>query len=60
MERRIVREERIDDGTTTGRKVYIDSFGDAWEPTHKTKDSCGTADHIVTADGRGVIWEYIN
>ena len=58
--KRIIGEKTIDDGTTTGHKVYIDSDGCEWVPTNKTKDACGTLDNVASVDDKGFIWEILN
>ncbi len=58
--RRIVREKRIDDGTTCGKTVRIDNYGEAWVPFHGSKDSMGTADTIMNIDKDGYFYTIIN
>ena len=43
---RIVNEKWFDDGTTGGKKVFVDENGKYWESTHMTKESCGTGDTV--------------
>jgi len=44
---RIVRTMTVEDGTTLGKKVFIDENGARWERTTSTRETCGT-DKIIT------------
>lgn len=52
-QKRIVREIRIDDGTTGGKTVFIDNYGGKWVRTTRSQESAGTGDVIVTIDSNG-------
>ena len=53
---KVVRVKNIDDGTTGGKDIYIDNYGNTWEPTNYTKDTAPTGETVGYLKSNGEIY----
>ena len=52
---RIVREIHIDDGTTLGKKGYVDQYGRTWVETYYSKENSPTGVEVRTIQPDGTL-----